>query len=203
MNRAFSQKYNLPLWRTLFYCPVLLTLLACVPELGLAQNASALPSQLKLYPVQGTNVNELMDDIALKSISGTGAFGYTKLNTQLQWESIQKRNGECSLGTVDLSYTVTIYMPEWTNRSEAKSCLQNNWNAVWRNIRDHEETHKELYNKLHIPSIKTRLKTIQKQASCERLSEAVNAEMNRILEENNALHDAFHNANTPPVLRDC
>jgi len=94
-------------------------------------------------------MEELVDQIAHNSKSPSGAFGYTKLTTDLSWQSIENQDGVCSIESADFTYDITIYMPEWIDIHNAKPCLQHNWNGVWNEVQLHEEEHRRLYRLLN------------------------------------------------------
>jgi len=155
------------------------------------------------YPVSGSTVPELLRDIRRNSQSPVGAFGYTELNTHVSWSAIVDGSGTCTIETVDFSYDITIYMPDWISKGTAKQCLQDNWDTVWYEIQVHEEQHRNLYRLLNVDDINQRISAIKPRKSCEVLKTAINAEIEKILDANDKLHDAFHAANRPPTLWDC
>jgi len=155
------------------------------------------------YPITGSTVDELVNQIRANSESPSGAFGYTKLTTDLSWKSSESQDGVCSIESANFSYDITIYMPEWIDSHNAKQCLQNNWAAVWNEVQLHEEEHRRIFRLLDQDKINQRINAIQPQTSCENLKANVQAEMQKIFDANNILHERFHAANTPPTLRDC
>ncbi len=156
-----------------------------------------------LYPITGSTAAELMAQIERNSLSPTGAFGYTKLNTNVGWTAIVDSAGVCEIETVNFSYDITIYMPEWIEKHTAKQCLQDSWNSVWLAIQIHEERHRDLYRLLDIKEIEQRITSIRPKASCDALKVAVNEEVEKILDANDKLHDMFHRSDVPPVLWGC
>lgn len=155
------------------------------------------------YPITGSSMQELVDQIAQNSESPSGAFGYTKLSTDLSWKSVEEQDGICSVESVEFTYDITIYMPEWVDIHLAKQCLQDNWNKVWHQVQLHEEQHRRLYRLLNTTDINRRISAIEPQNSCENLKARVHAEMQSIFDANDKLHDLFHAADTPPTLKDC
>lgn len=155
------------------------------------------------YPVIGSSAKELVEQISRNSQSPDDAFGYTKLNTNVGWTAIVDSEGVCTIETVNFSYDITIYMPEWIDKHLAKQCLQDNWNAVWLSIQTHEERHRDLYRLLNPTEIERRIGSIKPKSSCADLELAVNQEVEKILDANDKLHDQFHAADIPPVLRAC
>lgn len=179
-------------------------IIACLSAASIALSPSALADEYQFsYPISGTTAQELIDQILQNSHSPEGAFGYTKLNTKVGWTANVDADGVCSLVKVDFSYDITIYMPEWIERDKAKACLQKNWDLVWYEIQLHEEQHRKLYRLLDIEDIKSRIGAIRPRASCDALKNAINAEVEMILDENDKLHDKFHAASAPPMLSDC
>jgi len=165
-------------------------------------NATAAEYQ-RSYPVTGTTMQQLLDQIQNNSHSPSGAFGYTKLNTNLNWKSIENSDGVCSVESANFTYDITIYMPQWLDIHNAKLCLQHNWNLVWHEVQLHEEEHQRLYRLLNPANINQRIAAIEPQTSCENLKAAVNAEMKSILDANDRLHDLFHAKDTPPTFTGC
>ena len=157
----------------------------------------------RAYPVTGSSMQELMDQIAQNSESPRGAFGYTKLTTDLSWKFVENQDGVCSVESVDFTYDITIYMPEWIDIHKAKHCLQTNWHSVWNKVQRHEEEHRRLFRLLNTSDINQRISAIEPQMSCQNLKARVNAEMKLILRANDILHEQFHAADIPPTLRDC
>lgn len=155
------------------------------------------------YPVTGSTAAELIKQIERNSHSPDGAFGYTKLNTNVGWTAIEDRKGVCEIETVNFSYDITIYMPEWVEKHTAKQCLQDSWNSVWLKIQIHEERHRDLYRLLDTLDIEQRISAIKPKASCDALKIAVNQEVEKILDTNDLLHDMFHASDTIPILWDC
>ena len=144
-----------------------------------------------------------MAQIKKNSYSPDGAFGFTKLNTNVGWTAIVDGSGECTIETVNFSYDITIYMPEWIEKHTAKQCLQDNWDSVWLTIQIHEERHRDLYRLLNIDDIEKRIQSIRPKQSCDALKVAVNQEVEMILDANDLLHDDFHALDKTPVLWDC
>lgn len=155
------------------------------------------------YPVTGTTAQELMAQIKQNSESPAGAFGYTELHTHVSWTGQVEADGTCSIETVDFSYDITIHMPDWQNKHKAKQCLQDNWDTVWYEIQIHEEQHRNLYRLLNVQHINQRISSIKPRKSCEALKQAVDSEVEKVLNENDKLHDLFHAANAPATLWDC
>jgi len=155
------------------------------------------------YPVTGSNAAELINQIQRNSHSPDGAFGYTKLNTNVGWTALVDGEGICTIETVNFSYDITIYMPDWIEKHTAKQCLQDNWNSVWLKIQVHEERHRDIYRLLDVDDIEQRIRSIKPKNSCDALKFAVNQEVEKILDANDKLHDMFHAADTPPVLWEC
>lgn len=155
------------------------------------------------YPVTGSTAKELIAQIERNSNSPLGAFGYTKLNTNVGWTAIEDSNGVCEIETVNFSYDITIYMPDWIEKHTAKQCLQDNWDSVWYEIQIHEEQHRNLYRLLDVNDIEQRIRSIKPKTSCDALKVAVNNEVEKILDMNDFLHDQFHAMNTTPTLWDC
>lgn len=155
------------------------------------------------YPVTGSNTDELIEQINRNTHSPEGAFGYTKLNTNVGWTAIVDSKGVCEIETVNFSYDITIYMPEWVEKHTAKQCLQDNWDAVWNEIQIHEERHRDLYLLLDTNDIGQRISAIKPKLSCDALKVAVNQEVEAILDMNDILHDQFHASDSTPVLWDC
>lgn len=155
------------------------------------------------YPVTGSTTDELMKQIKRNSHSPTGAVGYTKLNTNVGWTALVDGQGICEIETVNFTYDITIYMPDWIEKHTAKQCLQDNWNSVWLDIQVHEERHRELYRLLDSTDIEQRIISIRPKQSCDALGVAVNQEVEKILDANDKLHDQFHATDTPPVLWAC
>jgi len=144
---------------------------------------------IEYFDVSGSTALELTASINNNSASGDGAFGYAHLQTSLKWSSIEESNGVCSIDNVDFSYTITVHMPLWIDKQDAPECL--------------EQTHVELYRRLDRDAISRHLEQITPQVSCEVLKSTINGIMKRLMAQNEALHDAFHARETPPVLRDC
>lgn len=155
------------------------------------------------YPVSGSNADELIEHINRNSYSPDGAFGYTKLNTNVGWTALVGDSGRCEIESVNFSYDITIYMPNWIDKLKAKQCLQDNWDTVWLEVQLHEEKHRELYRLLDIDNIEKRIRSIRPKRSCAALKFAINQEVEKIIDKNGKLHDEFHAADTPPVLWEC
>ncbi len=155
------------------------------------------------YPIHGTTVQELMEQIKQQSHSPDGAFGYTELKTHVGWTAIVEPDGKCTVETVDFSYDISIYMPDWVNKHSAKQCLQDNWDTVWYEIQIHEEQHRNLYRLLDVNDINQRIMAIKPRSSCNDLELAINSEIEKILDANDKLHDYFHAANAPATIWDC
>jgi len=175
---------------------------ACVITLIFTTSAIADEFQLS-YPVTGSTAQELIEQMNSNEHVPKGAFGYTKLETQIGWVSFINSDGLCEIDSVDFDYDITIYMPEWLEKHTAKQCLQDSWDEVWVNIQLHEEKHRDLFLLLNKPLIAEQLASIEPQASCAILKTAINTELESILSKNEFLHDQFHAANTPPTLWDC
>ena len=155
------------------------------------------------YPVSGSNMQEVLEQIRMNSNSPEGAFGHTQLNTHIGWTANVQPNGVCEVASVEFSYDITISMPDWLEKNTAKQCLQDNWDTAWQAVQLHEERHRELYRLINIDEIEQIISALQPQASCELLTTAVNHVVNKALEANDKLHDAFHASNTPTTLWDC
>ena len=155
------------------------------------------------YPVTGSTVEELIDQIDRNSHSPEGAFGYTKLNTNVGWTAVVGSDDICEIESVNFTYDITIYMPDWIEKHTAKQCLQDNWDSVWLEIQLHEEQHRNLYRLLDTIDIEQRISSIKPKSSCDALKVAVNEEVEKILDANDLLHDLFHAADTIPILWDC
>jgi len=155
------------------------------------------------YPVTGSTIKELVNQIAQNSESPSGAFGYTKLTTDLNWKSVENPDGVCSVESADFTYDITIFMPDWVDIHNARQCLQHNWKLVWNEVQLHEEEHRRLYRLLNTTDINQRITAIEPQTSCENLKAAVAAEMKSIFDANDKLHELFHAANSPPTLWGC
>lgn len=155
------------------------------------------------YPITGSTMQDLVDQINHNSESPSGAFGFTKLTTSLSWKSIENHDGVCSVKSSNFTYDISIYMPEWIDIHTAKQCLQDNWNLVWNEVQLHEEEHRRLYRLLNTNDINQRITAIEAQTSCENLKASVDAEMKLIFDANDKLHALFHATNTPPTLWGC
>lgn len=155
------------------------------------------------YPIAASTATQLLAAIRAQSTSPDGAFGYTELNTHVGWTALVNGEGTCTVETVDFTYDITIYMPEWTNKHTAKQCLQDNWDIVWNEIQIHEEQHRILYRLLDVNDINQRIGAIKPQKSCDVLKTAINSEVDKILSANDKLHDIFHAADATPTLWDC
>jgi len=157
----------------------------------------------KTYPITGATAEQLIDQIERDISTPAGAFGYTQLSTGLTWQSLENADGVCSVESADFTYDITIVMPEWTDIHNAKQCLQDNWKLVWNAVQEHEEEHRRLYRLLNTDDINQRITALEPQTSCENLKASVNAEVERILNANEKLHDKFHAQSTPPTLWGC
>ena len=73
------------------------------------------------YPIAASTATQLLAAIRAQSTSPDGAFGYTELNTHVGWTALVNGEGTCTVETVDFTYDITIYMPEWTNKHTAKA----------------------------------------------------------------------------------
>lgn len=167
-----------------------------------AAHASA-DDDLRFYDVSGSSVSELAKNIQRNNVIGGGAFGYTQIKSSLKLESIQIDDGPCKVGSASFSFDIVIYMPRWTNKSSAKSCLQENWDVVWQKVKAHEDIHRELFYLLDINAIESHLMQMPAQATCAALKTVVDAELETILAENGKLHDDFHASEQVPVLESC
>jgi len=176
----------------------------CIAVTALLNFTQAIADEYQFsYPVTGLTMQDLIDQINNNSESPSGAFGYTKLNTNLSWQSVEDQDGVCSVESADFTYDIAIYMPKWIDIHNAKQCLQDNWKLVWNEVQRHEEEHRRLYRLLNTNDINQRITAIEPQASCENLKASVNAEMKLIFEANDRLHALFHATNTPPPLWGC
>ncbi len=157
----------------------------------------------KSYPVTGSTAQALINNMGDNTHVPKGAFGYTKLETQIGWVSFINTDGLCEIESVEFDYDITIYMPEWQDKHTAKQCLQDSWDTVWADIQLHEERHRDLFRLLDRQQIEQQLGAIAPQASCAILKKTINQQLATILEDNEQLHIDFHNTNTPPTLWDC
>jgi len=167
------------------------------------------PTQIKAnevmerFAVEGTTVSELMANVNANKETPYAAFGFTKLNSHLEWTTTKFSDGTCRLDAVTFEKTITIHMPEWINKEKASQCLQNSWVTVWNNVLLHEERHRDIYLLLDAQRMETRIMERVKTTSCETITDEVNAEYESILNENKRLHAAFHASETTPRLEDC
>lgn len=155
------------------------------------------------YPIVASTAIELLKSIREQSTSPNGAIGYTELDTHVGWTALVDGEGTCTIETVDFTYDITIYMPQWTNKHSAKQCLQDNWAIVWDQVQKHEEQHRILYRLLDVNDINQRIAAIKPQKSCDVLKTVINSEIEKILNQNDKLHDRFHAADATPTLWDC
>lgn len=186
---------------------LLICSLACIVTYPMAAMSTTTPTvsdeNIQTYPVYGNNLQAVMADINANTQSPRGAFGYTQLQSSINWTSTQYADNTCEVSDVTFDKTIVIYMPEWHDKHLASQCLQDSWTSVWNAVLLHEERHRDIYLLLNEIKIEARIKDIGKQENCAVLDEKVNTTYNTIMRENQRLHDAFHATEPTPVLTDC
>ena len=189
-----------PLKTTLIICVLsIVTTLCCTSRLL----AEATYNGIKYFDISGLTMLELMDSIARQEMPKPDAVGYTEFQSNSEWTSLESADGTCRLSDFQFSYSITIHMPRWINKDGARLCLQRNWNTAWQQILLHEKEHLRLFQLLEPHVIAEKVNQLPAQKSCSVLKTKIENSVDRMVQANRKLHDAFHAVDPPTILQDC
>ncbi|MDB4512091.1 DUF922 domain-containing Zn-dependent protease [Arenicella sp.] len=133
--------------------------------------------QTDYYPIVASNAEDLDVQLSLHNRNGFNAD--TRWTIQPRYGFIKGSDG-CDIAKSNIKLTITYSMPEWTNKQDASTELQERWNIWYANLLGHEKNHgyngRQAYNE-----IKQGLYLIQPASSCSQLTHAIKTMIERTL----------------------
>lgn len=155
--------------------------------LSLLVSASAQAQTLKTYNISGSNASELIASMKANSPKGYWAHAYNHWKYTYRFT---KSTGNFTLNSLEITRTVEITMPNWPGYTSATKCRQKNWNAMYRSLRNHEETHVKLADPVKA-LLKKAITDIAPTDSKAELTAAIKEAAKKVFDENKSQQSKY------------
>jgi predicted secreted Zn-dependent protease len=130
---------------------------------------------IRYYDIRGTTAAELRAEIARLGPVTDGARNQGVTNWRLSWQPVTSVSGQrCSVSSLNVSLTIEIVLPRWTNEIGAQQGLSANWRSYLTGLLSHEHGHKDIATE-GADEVRALVKAAQPAASCEAAVATINA----------------------------
>ena len=168
----------------------------------------AVSQETKKYNVSGANADELIASMEANGPGG-GAWG----SYENKWGAsgpIEVTNGKYRFTSVNVTYSYSITMPNWPGYRNASTCRKKNWDAMYLNLKKHEDKHIEMAKNVS-SEIKSAAMNIIPQDTKAELEAKLSSVVKKRVAENQALQDKFDSdtehgktdPDNPVILNQC
>jgi predicted secreted Zn-dependent protease len=148
---------------------------------------SAQAQTLKVYNISGNNTSELIASMKENSPNGYWAHAYNHWQYDYRFT---KSTGNFTLSSLEIIRTVEITMPNWPGYKAATKCRQENWNAMYQSLRNHEENHVRLADPVKA-LLEKAITDIAPTDSKAELAAAIKEAAKKVFDENKLLQSKY------------
>lgn len=146
------------------------------------------------YDIEGETEDELRDQMnSLGYLTDDGERFDANTDWRYTWNvNFTETSDECKVNpdTIELSLTLTYYLPRWSNSQGAPQSLINKWNKYMTALLEHEHHHGKIATD-GTQTIYNAILNTPAESSCSTLEETVNAAAHDAVEEIRAEQNAF------------
>jgi predicted secreted Zn-dependent protease len=138
---------------------------------------------VQYYEIGGRSVPTLWHNISLRGPRTAEApfAGHAKWDVRWSYDWRATASG-CEVEAADASLSITYTLPKWSGRTEADLELRDKWDRFSLALRLHEEGH-GANGRRAAERIRTGLRALDAQSTCDALSAAADALAQRVIEE--------------------
>ncbi len=153
------------------------TLALAVMSLGLQPAAAetVFNKKISYFKIAGRTAADLDRELERRgpftSSTGSRHPGATKIKFGGDITYVE-RNGRCSVQSAQVTLSVNLILPKWSNRKQADRRLGLIWDTLSRDIKRHEERHAEIARQ-HAQALDKALVGIRPRATCAEVQAAV------------------------------
>ena len=174
--------------RKLLLCltPILLT--------GLMQQILAAPiikSSEETYPVQGSNINEILAEVNKEGPKADGKRFSAVTEANVSWKAdLSMENDQCRLSNLQVTDTNHYVLPVWVDYPQATPDMQQTWNKDITLLKQHEEQHGN--NSVRAAyAVENMLLNLPPMANCDDLKAAADKNTDNIIQQYKQIDVAF------------
>lgn len=154
-------------------------------SLALCFNANAetrFSTSYEFFDISGTSLDQLWLSISEKGPGkNSGHAGYTtfKLKNEVKY---RREDGVCSIASIVFTMHSTVQLPNWTDKNNSDRDMQIYWQALFSDVKKHEEEHVRIAHEAII-DLQKQSAALKPQKSCNTLARKISglASKNRIM----------------------
>jgi len=126
----------------------------------------------EFFDIGGTTIEELWYDIETKGPGkGRGHAGYTTFDLENEVK-YRRENGMCSIANIIFTMHSTVQLPNWTDKNKSDRNMQIYWQALFSDVKRHEEEHVRIAHEAII-DLQKKSAALKPQKSCNTIAKQV------------------------------
>jgi predicted secreted Zn-dependent protease len=177
---------------------VLIVLWGCAALPPVPQRESIIlrtSNSTKYYPVRGATTSAIFDDIGRNGLFDNKArreVGLTSGEWSLDWRGTEMRPGLCSPGSLTITLTLVITLPEHSQLKDLSPDVRMKWQRFAASVAAHEQRHVDIYL-TGATTMKARMEAaLTQSSSCAELEKTIRTIWIREQAETEQAQDTFH-----------